>query len=298
MNKKLVGFSSLLLAGITYGSFGVWIRLLSRELSMYQQIVFRNIVALVFAVAFIIIGKRLTLNLQKIKKINLILYALVVPLAVIFYNISMLRIKIAVTTFGFYIGSIIFSFVLGTFLFKEKVTPVKILSLLLVAFGLACFTWPLSRETLNFGFLAAVISSLFDSISNALRKNLAGKVDKFILVFITTVGGVVISGLMMVYFKQTFSFFTHIPTNTWLTGICFGFILAAVNYLLLLGFQNFDLSLGVIVLSSELIFALLFGLIFLNERPLPKEMLGGLLVMLAIIVPNINFPPKKLETLA
>lgn len=51
MNKKL-GFGALLLAAACYGSFGVWIRLLSREMGTYEQIVFRNIIAFGFGRAY------------------------------------------------------------------------------------------------------------------------------------------------------------------------------------------------------------------------------------------------------
>ena len=98
---------------------------------------------------------------------------------------------------------------------------------------------------------------------------------------------------MMFYFKQNFNFISSLSVNTWAVGLMFGFILVAVNYLLLVGFQNFDLSLGVIILSSELIFALLFGLLVFGEKPLPKEIIGGLFVMAAVILPNLNLLPSK-----
>jgi drug/metabolite transporter (DMT)-like permease len=141
--------------------------------------------------------------------------------------------------------------------------------------------------------MAAIMSGLLDAAANGFRKDLAGKIDKFILVFITTLGGVFVSGLMMFYFNQSFNFVSGLSTNTWIVGLIFGFILVAINYLLLIGFQNFDLSLGVIVLSSELIFALLFGLLVFGERPLPKEIIGGAFVMAAVILPNLNLLMSK-----
>jgi drug/metabolite transporter (DMT)-like permease len=137
MNKKLAGFSSLLAAGITFGSFGIWIRLLSQELTIYQQIVFRNAIAMIFAIGIIvIIGKGFSADFRKVKKSNLFLYGLTVPLAVIFYNIAILNIKIAVTTFAFFIGSILFSWIFSVVFFKEKITTLKVLSLISVVIGL------------------------------------------------------------------------------------------------------------------------------------------------------------------
>ncbi len=284
MNKKLSGFSSLLLAGIIFGSFGVWIRFLSQELTIYQQIVFRNVIAMVFAIGIIIIGKRFFTDFAKVKKSHLFFYGLTVPLSVIFYNIAVLNIKIAVTTFAFYIGSILFSWLISVLFFKEKITTLKALSLVSVLFGLACFIWPLALSSISIGFVAGIISGVLDAAANGFRKDLAGKIDKYILVFITTLGGVIVSSLMMFYFKQNLNFISSLSIKTWVVGLTFGFFLVAVNYLLLVGFQNFDLSLGVIVLSSELIFSLLIGLLVFGEKPLPKEIVGGLFVMVAVIL--------------
>mgnify|MGYP001595742565 FL=1 len=117
------------------------------------------------------------------------------------------------------------------------------LSLVSVLVGLACFIWPLAPSSINIGFVAGIISGVLDAAANGFRKDLAGKIDKYILVFITTLGGVIVSNLMMFYFKQNLNFISSLSINTWVVGLMFGFFLVAVNYLLLVGFQNFDLSL-------------------------------------------------------
>ena len=84
-----------MLAGVIFGSFGIWIRFLSQELTIYQQIVFRNVLAMVFAIGIIVIGKRFLADFAKVKKSHLFFYGLTVPLSVIFYNIrfSTLRVE-------------------------------------------------------------------------------------------------------------------------------------------------------------------------------------------------------------
>lgn len=47
---KIKGFLALLTAGLLFGSMGVMIRTLSIQLSVYQQIFLRNIVALVLVI--------------------------------------------------------------------------------------------------------------------------------------------------------------------------------------------------------------------------------------------------------
>jgi drug/metabolite transporter (DMT)-like permease len=286
--KKLIGFSSLFLAGMTWGSFGIWIRLLNSYTTMYQQIVLRNVIAMIFTIVLVIVTKRYVFDLKNTKKLSLIVFGLTVPLTVIFYNIAMLTTKISITTFGLYVGTILFSTIFGVGIFKEKMTLLKVISLFCVGIGLFCFVYPFSINELSLGLLLAIVAGMFDSISNIFRKDLSGKIDKFILVLITTLGGMLISGIMMVYFKQTFAFIGKMPLNGWMVALLFGFLLAAVNYITLVGFQNFDLSIGTVVLSSELVFATIFAFLVFGERPLPKEIVGGIFVFLAVIIPNLN----------
>lgn len=288
MNKRL-GFFSLLLAAISYGSFGVWIRLLNQEMTIYQQIVFRNVIAFVLAIFIIILGKKYRINFKNISKKNLALYALVIPLSVIFYNIGILNLKIAVATFAFYMSSILFSELIGLFIYKVELMVADIVSLILVVVGLIFFVFPFSFNAINIGFWACLISGFFDAAANGFRKDLAGKLDKFVLISLTAVGGILVSGIMMTSFHQSLSFFSNLSPFSWFIGIVFGILLMLVNYLLLIGFQNFELGPGVITLSAELFFALIFGLLFFREFPTTKELIGGMCILAATIIPNINW---------
>jgi hypothetical protein len=45
-----------------------------------------------------------------------------------------------------------------------------------------------------------IVAGLFDTISNAFRKHLAGKLDRVVLTLVPQVGGIVVATVMMVYF--------------------------------------------------------------------------------------------------
>jgi drug/metabolite transporter (DMT)-like permease len=138
MNISLFGLGSLLTAGLLFGSFGIWVRLLSSDLSSYQQIAFRNIVALIIAVT-IIYFRKIKLSFKGVNPKYLILFGISFPIGVIFYTFSMLNTSIMLGIFSFYLGSIPFLLLLGMILFKEKLTPQKIISLLFSALGILLF---------------------------------------------------------------------------------------------------------------------------------------------------------------
>lgn len=292
--KKSLGFLSLLLAAISFGSFGIWIRLLNNEMTVYQQIVLRNSFAFILSLLIVVITKQLVkIDWTKVRKLNLFLYALLVPLAVIAYNIAMLNTKIAVATFAFYIGTILTGWLAGLFFYKEQLNVEKWISLVLVLGGLAFFAFPFSSSSVNLGLIAGIVAGSLDGAANGFRKNLSDKLSKLLLVLITAVGGVVVSGIMMLYFKQDLGYLSSMSSTSWGIGAFFGALLVIINYLLLVGFQNFDLGLGSIVLSLELLFATLFGLIFLKEIPSQREIIGGLLILIANVVPNLKMFLKK-----
>lgn len=285
---KLVGFTSLFLTAAVFGSFGIWIRFLSKELGTYQQIVFRNVFAFIFALLFIFFRKFDLRSLKMVDKKKLISFTLIVPLAVILFVLAILETKISVVTFSFYAGTIAASWTLGVTIFKEKISNVGIASLIMSFMGLLFLGYPFSKSTLSSGFLIAFTAGVVDSLGHVLRKDIAGKVDKFFLVLLTAVGGVLVSGCMILLSRDAINFFPQLSATGWLVGGIFGFLLVAVNFLLLQGFQNFDLSLGSIVLVAELFFATVFGMIFLKEFPTQTELVGGVIILVASILPNVN----------
>ena len=287
-SRKLVGFTSLFLTAAIFGSFGIWIRLLSKELGTYQQIVFRNLFALLFALLFIFLSKLNFKKVAAVNKLRLIAFTLIVPLVVILYVFAILNAKISVVTFAFYAGTIAASWILGMIVFKEKINKTGLISLFLVLIGLMFLGYPFSLSTLNFGFLIAFAGGVLDSVGHVLRKGFGEKVDKFILVFLTAVGGILVSGAMIIFSKDALNFFPQISSTGWIIGGIFGFSLVAVNYLLLQGFQNFALSLGSIVLVAELFFATVFGMIFLKEFPTRMELIGGIFILVASVLPNLG----------
>ncbi len=297
MSTKLKGFLALLLAALMFGSFGIWIRELNKEMSLYQQIIFRNSFALIFALLIIIpkLSHKKSLNIKKASKKNLVAYSLLIPLTVIFYNISIVNTKIAVATFIFYTASIIFSYLIGYFVFKETPTRIKYLSLAISFLGLLFLAYPFSLDAINIGLVAGFISGILDAGSNSFRKNLSGIVDKSLLILLTTIGGIIVSSLLITYSGDSLNFVSNLSALTWILGVFFGSMLVFINYLLLTGFQNIDMSTGTIILSAELFFALLLGYIFLHEEPKINETIGGILVFIAMIIPNL--PDKAISYL-
>lgn len=277
------GLASLLLAGLLFGSFGVWVRLLSTDLSSYQQIAFRNIVALVVALS-IVFFKKIKLSFSGVPKQHLFLFGLSFPTAVVFFTTSVLKTSIMLSIFSFYFGSILVSLILGILIFKEKITTIKLLSLLTVLFGFYLLLQPEGIVKIDQGMLYGVLAGTFDTISNVFRKHLSGKLDRVVLTLVPQVGGLLVATALMAYSGSLEM--PEISSLNWVVGLVFGSMIFAINYLTLYGFQHFDLNLGTIAISSEVVFASLFGYLIFAETPRIYDVYGAAFIVLAIVIGN------------
>lgn len=286
MSTQLKSFFALLVCAILFASFSIWVRLLSTELLAYQQIGFRNAIALVLATIVIFITKQSFRSLSSVSPLLVVGYTLTFPLAVVLYTLSVLQTTIMTTIFGLYLGSLLTSLVIGIIFFKEAVTAPKMFSLFLVLIGLLCYLYPFSGQLFSVGLLLGVLSGGCDAVANSFRKFLAGKIDRFVLVAMQMVGGLMVAGVLMTVFNQL-SLIVLSPLS-WIVGLIFGASLVAISYLTLIGFAHFDLNLGTVVLSSELFFASIFAYLVFQERVSAAEIIGGCFIIAATGIANVK----------
>ncbi|MFA6081261.1 MAG: DMT family transporter [Patescibacteria group bacterium] len=284
--NKTKGFLSLLLAGFLFGIFGVLVRILNSELSNYQQIFFRSVVGLILASLIIYILKR-KISFKNISLINLFFFAISLPLSIIFYTLAILKTKIMLAVATLFLGSILFSLISGVLFFKEKITVKKILAILTSILALYYFTIPFSLTNINIGLIFGILSGFADALSNSFKKHLGGKADRFLLIAVQMVGTMAVSFILMSYTKTLT--LPQISPYIFIIGLLFGLGLLVNNYLMLIGFGNFDLNLGTIILSSELLFASIFGYLFYKEIPTVNEVIGSGLIAFSVIIAHLNF---------
>lgn len=278
------GFSALFAAGIILGSFGVLIRWLDAEMSAAQQIGLRHAIALAFAI-MLLLWRRPGTGFSGVRRPLLIAYAAAFPLSVIFFTYAVVSTKIAVAVFALYGGSLLVAQIGGSMFFGEKLTRRRASVLALCLTGLISFAAPsLDEASLNSGMALGFLAGLLDGVANFLRKYLTATVNRLALVTLQLFGGLLISIVILLVASDPISI--RLSAFSWMIALIFGALVLAIAYLPLIGFRYFDLSLGTVVLSSELLFAPLFAILFFSEHPTPSEWLGGGLILLAVIVMN------------
>jgi drug/metabolite transporter (DMT)-like permease len=293
MSKKSLGFLALVAAAVIYSTFGIWMRLLGNELGAYQTTALANIFAAIISLVIVLIQKKKIILEKNLNYKNLSLFILVVPAAIIFYNFSVMNTKLATATFALYAASFIVSFLVGRLIFKEKISKLKVIALLIAFVGLSFLSFPFS---FNFGFLMGLASGVADTFANSLKKDLSGKIERMFLVLVSRVAAVVVSLVVVVATGEELIIFSALPIKTYLIAFVFGIFFVGVIYLTIIGFQYSDVSVGTIVLSSELFFAPIVAFLVFREIPIATEIIGGFLILVAMVLPNLNLFKKKVAS--
>lgn len=289
--NKVKGFFALLGAAAILGSFGIWIRILNQDLNVSQQIILRNLIALVLASLLIVVLKK-SLDTKGVSRKHLFLYMFSFPTSIVLFTLAILNTQITTAIFGLYIASLVFSLIVGVVVFSEKITGQKMIALLMVLAALAVYNWPFSVDKfLNTGFILGLGAGLAEGAANSFRKYLGGKLDKTFLVAIQAAGALIL-GSILTLVSRDFGL-PDISATGWVVLIIFGVLLLVMTYLTLVGFSNFDLNLGTIVISSELFFGSVFAAVFFAEIPTNFQIIGGFLILLAIGILNIRFKPVR-----
>jgi drug/metabolite transporter (DMT)-like permease len=285
---KTKGFVYLLIASMIFGSFGVWVRILNNELLPYQQILLRGFTGSLVAFIIVINRKKAWIS-NKLKITDLLIFMFTFPLVIVFFTLSAITTKIALTTFALYISVIIFSYLFGYLFYKEKLNRINTACAILVLIGLIFIANPF-QGNINIGIIYGLLGGFFSSINYYFRKKISGVLDNMVLVLYQLLG-VLIAGLFLTFFSGQ-----SIPWNmsfiTMTVGVMFGSFLVLVNLLTLTGLKYFPLNLGSVILSAELVWASIYALVIFREVPTFYELIGGILILMAAVLPNLKLEKK------
>jgi drug/metabolite transporter (DMT)-like permease len=189
-----------------------------------------------------------------------------------------------------YVGSLASTAILGRILFKEKFTPKHILSLGLVITGLLFFVYPFGKDSLTLGILFGLMAGIFEGSSHVLRK-LMKDVKREVIVFYQNCSAVIIATIFVLV--STEPFMRQFSIEGIIIAVIFGALLVVIGYLLVYGFQNFDVNWGTIILATEVFFATVINAVFLKEIPTTLEVIGGLLIFSGTIVTSLRLGQKN-----
>ncbi|MFA6017025.1 MAG: DMT family transporter [Patescibacteria group bacterium] len=286
LSNKQKGILALIGLAFTYASFGFFTRYLSVSFGFFQQLYLRIFAGLI--IGFLMFGK--SFDFSKLKKITPGEWLLLIFRAAAYYllgaalfNKAVLLTKISTVAF---IGAIPMTAVLGFLILKEKVSLKKIIYISLSFAGVIAISINnFSSFAFGQGEIFAIISNFFAALSIIFRKyqtKLLNNVEiTQIQLFIAFIFILIASLLAR----------EGLPINNWNGSVLLIILLSGLANVLMIfftnyGFEHVKTSIASNILTLEMFFAVLIGLIIYREVPSLKEILGGALILFSVIQMN------------
>lgn len=286
-SDKEKGVLALVLLAMVFASMGLFARYLSTGFLLFQQVYLRMLAA--FVVGYFVFRKQI--DLSKLKKISKKDWFVIILRAVSYslFGIILFTQAIIITKYSnvSFIGSLPMTAVLGFILLHEKFSYKKLALVLLAFVGVLLISLKDYSNIFAWGKgeILTLISTVFFSLSYIARKwqsNLLNNKELTVINFLVAFLAVFLVSI----FKGD-----GLPTTGWHLGLLFAVAGAGIFnimnvFLTNYGFQKVEAVLASNILTLESVFAVVLGFLFYKEVPMMKELLGGVVITLAVIGMN------------
>lgn len=289
MTPKTKGISFILISALSFGTYGVWSRLMADGFGEFSQAWTRGI----FLLCLILLLNLKFKFFKPIKRPDLKWFAFIAlagGLNQAPYFFGFKHLDIGTATLLFYAALVVGGYLIGKLVFAERFTPVKIISLVLAFLGmLSIYQLTLTPAQ----FLPAtltIMAGLMGAIAAVLPKKLSGDYPELQIMsgylMVMVVGNGLLSGL----------FHDPLPTlalsTGWLAWLAYAFAFLIANFTVIEGFKYLEASIGSLIGLAEIIFGILFGVLYFAEIIGPGTLIGATLIILSAALPNLKFHPQ------
>ena len=282
---KIPGYILLLFGGFCLSWGGFVIRSFE-EASVWQILLLRSFFFMIALIIFLIITyKKNTIRVLKDAGFAGLLGGFVMSLSFIAFVVAMTNTSVANVVFIISTQTM-FLAIFGYFYLKEKVSLVSFISILLAMSGITIMVGDSLTSGSFFGNLVALAIPInFSILVMIIRKN--KNLDMVPAIFYSGIFSV-IYGLIL---SESFVFTSHDILMGFFLGVpqlAFGFICITIG-----SRSTPSATIGVLMLS-ETICAPIWVLLFLNEIPPVSTLIGGFIIIIAIIIKSFD---KKIKSL-
>ena len=283
-NKKIEGAGFILMSAFFFATYGIWSRLMSSSFGVFSQSWTRGL-------ALLVVTLILNIFFKFIKPINkkdwiwfLIIGATALNQAPIFFGFKYLDIGTA--TLLFYSALVIGGYLVGKFVFKEKLTKWKLFSLLLAFLGmLIIYGLVITPDQ----FLAAglmILGGLMGACGSILPKKLSQNYSGMQILISYYVAMTVVDFILAKLMNNPLP---RLELNVgWLAQIGYTFSFLIANLLVIKGYKHLEPSIGSLIGLAEIIFGVVFGAVFFGEIVGWGVVIGSILILISAVLPNIK----------
>lgn len=281
------GAEALFASAFVYALTAILVREVAPMWGDKAQVAVRFVLVLLLLSGYSLLRKHKA-TVPKAKLPLVVALGLAFAIMVLLFTSAIGKTTIANVLFVFYGSNMIASFIAGTILLKENVTIHKVLALAFAIAGLALYSGAIEQGSL--GIIFSLIAGLFGGAMNVWSKLLTGVNRHAVIVTQYAVASLLV---LLVTFLSGDEIVRAASWHGALLTVLFAAVIIAGSKLVLYGFQNFDVNIGSVIMSSELVFAAVMGYFFFNEVPAPHEILGGAIIFAGSIIGSGMFNQRQ-----
>lgn len=287
MKNSQLGTISLFISAFLYGFYGIFSRLIGSAFGDFNQNWIRNLIVLVLITLVIIANKTQLKKIQKEDTKWLLLWFLSGSWITILTFIAFNHIQITTVYLALYASMITSGFISGKIFFKEKLDLSKKLSLLLCFVGLLIIYKLSIQPSEVFFVLLTLISGFMTGIWNTISKKFSDHYHNNQIVMMDALSSVIAAFIGSLVFKEVLP--SVISSLSWVWISLYAIVTMSNVGLIVYGFKNIEAQIGSIIMPVEIIFATIFSFLIFKETPSLFTFIGGSLILIAAIIPNLRF---------
>jgi len=281
-HAKGIGF--ILISAFFYGSYGVWSRLMASSFGEFSQAWTRG---LLLMIVILLLNFKLRI-LKPIRRQDLpwfVIIGLAGGLNQAPYYFGFKHLSIGTATLLFYAALVIAGYLIGKIAFNEKLTRIKIISLILALLGMIIiYKFTLVPDQ----FLAAgftILAGLMGGCSAVLPKKLSGTYKELQIMLSYFIVMVMANSILSIIFHDPLP--SYKETSVWLAQIGYAVAMLVANWSVIEGFKHIEASVGSLIGLAEIIFGIGFGIILFGESMTIGVVFGAGLIIISAALPNL-----------
>lgn len=289
--KSNKGASLILTSAFFYATYGIWSRLMGNAFGEFSQAWTRGLALLVFVLVFNLKFK-IFRPLQKRDLPWLATIGLAGGLNQAPYYFGFQHLSIGTATLLFYAALVVGGYLLGKVFFNERITAVKIVSLLLAVVGMSSIYHFQLSPSQFFAASMTIIAGLLGSITVILPRKLVGDYPEFQVMVSYFSLQIVFNGALSILYQDSLPHLSNI--TPWLGQFAYATSMLFANWAAIEGYKQYDASIGSLIGLAEIIFGVAFGIIIFHEPLTLGIAVGSLIIISAAALPHLRFPKSIL----
>jgi S-adenosylmethionine uptake transporter len=282
--ENSIGTVFIILSAIFYASYGVWTKLMGDFFSGYTASAIRSLLVVMILLPLALFRNEIgSWDINKNwKKLTSMVVISTLIWGLLYYSVLFAGVGVSSTVnyAAIVIGMVLFGWLLGA----ENLTLEKMISVIIGSVGLSfIFFQTYSGKLALLPLIAAVVSGLAVAANNIVAKQLPYNTTQTTLaLWITSI----LANIPMIFIlrEPTPDFGLYIE---WLYLILFSIFSILASWTLLKGLKSIDAGPAGILGLSEIVFGIIFGIVFFGEDLYLLTFIGACIILFASVFPYI-----------